>query len=127
MPFHSPNFTPTYYYKEKGEVLVETQENPTPFITTSLPSPAISGEDVDFIEAAENTVHAVVHVKNVTETRVPANIFDFYYGSGGTPRTLRDPRPRPSDRDPPHRRTPARQGQSPAAPLEPPLDLSLLL
>lgn len=41
----------------------------------------------DLTIAAEETVHAVVHVKNTTiiESQ-PSNIFEFFYGGGGQPR-----------------------------------------
>ncbi|MGB2761755.1 MAG: trypsin-like peptidase domain-containing protein, partial [Maribacter stanieri] len=39
--------------------------------------------EVDFTSAAENTVNAVVHVKNITISKAPANIFDIFYGNGG--------------------------------------------
>ena len=38
--------------------------------------------EVDFTIAAENTVNAVVHVKNITISRGPSNIFEFFYGYG---------------------------------------------
>lgn len=34
----------------------------------------------NFVEAAEKTVNAVVHVKNVTLDRTPQSLFDFFYG-----------------------------------------------
>ncbi|MCP9199721.1 trypsin-like peptidase domain-containing protein [Gramella sp. GC03-9] len=44
----------------------------------------IYGTNADFTEAAENTVHAVVHVKNVAVFKGPRNIWEYYqYGSGG--------------------------------------------
>ena len=71
---------------EPVQVVNDHTEKQSPFINTSFPSVATSAEDVNFIEAAENTVHAVVHVKNVTISKAPTTLFDFYYGSGGTPR-----------------------------------------
>lgn len=41
----------------------------------------------DFTEAAEATVHAVVHVKNITVSRQPTNIFEYFQG-GGQPRAM---------------------------------------
>ncbi|MDT0688308.1 trypsin-like peptidase domain-containing protein [Salegentibacter sp. F188] len=38
------------------------------------------GTNADFTEAAENTVHAVVHVKNVAVFKGTRNPFEFYYG-----------------------------------------------
>lgn len=33
-----------------------------------------------FVEAADKTVHAVVHVKNVSESKNPQSLLDFFYG-----------------------------------------------
>ncbi|QAA80688.1 PDZ domain-containing protein [Aequorivita sp. H23M31] len=41
----------------------------------------------DFTEAAEKTVHAVVHVKNITVSRQPTNIYEYFQG-GGQPRAM---------------------------------------
>ncbi len=53
----------------------------TNFTPTSAKGAGIN--EVDFTLAAENTVNAVVHVKNVTIGKSPNSIFDFFYGSGG--------------------------------------------
>lgn len=56
------------------------------FIPTSYSR--IAAESVtDFTEAAEMTVHAVVHVKNITMSRQPTNIFEYFRG-GGQPRAM---------------------------------------
>lgn len=39
-------------------------------------------DESDFTLAAEKTVNAVVHVKNITISRGPGNIFEFFYGYG---------------------------------------------
>jgi Do/DeqQ family serine protease len=54
------------------------------FETSNMPSyPAGAGmEEADFTLAAEKTVNAVVHVKNITINRGPGNIFEFFYGYG---------------------------------------------
>lgn len=44
---------------------------------------SLGAENIDFTAAAENTVHAVVHVKNVSVSKVPGNIIDFMYGYRG--------------------------------------------
>jgi serine protease Do len=42
-----------------------------------------SGENMDFTAAADNAVHTVVHVKNMTVYNVPNNpILEYFYGSG---------------------------------------------
>ena len=59
----------------------ETSVINTSFTPTSVKGAGIN--EVDFTLAAENTVNAVVHVKNVTIGRSSNSIFDFIYGSGG--------------------------------------------
>lgn len=54
----------------------------TSFTPTSAKGAGIN--EVDFTLAAETTVNAVVHVKNVTTGKSPNSIFDFIYGSGGS-------------------------------------------
>ncbi|WP_224490792.1 trypsin-like peptidase domain-containing protein [Robertkochia flava] len=71
---------------EPAPVVINDTNGASPFVNTSLPAPGWDAEDVDFTAAAENTVHAVVHVKNVTISRGPTSLFDFYYGSGGAQR-----------------------------------------
>ncbi|WP_396209221.1 Do family serine endopeptidase [Flavobacterium sp.] len=41
----------------------------------------LGAENIDFTTAAENTIHAVVHVKNKTVSKVP--YLDFFYGYRG--------------------------------------------
>ncbi|WP_373058677.1 S1C family serine protease [Zunongwangia sp. H14] len=41
----------------------------------------VYGTNADFTEAAEKTVHAVVHVKNVAVFNGPRNPFEYYYGN----------------------------------------------
>jgi serine protease Do len=57
-------------------------------IVTTAPSSynrtvGFTGDGVDFTTAAENTVHAVVHVKNVSVRTVSDPIMEFFYGSRG--------------------------------------------
>ncbi|MDT0675900.1 S1C family serine protease [Autumnicola musiva] len=60
-------------------VASSAQENNS-FIPASYTN-RIYGTNADFTEAAENTVHAVVHVKNVAVFNGPRNPFEFYYGN----------------------------------------------
>jgi Do/DeqQ family serine protease len=54
-----------------------------PVFQTSNLGPNTAGiDDADFTLAAEKTVNAVVHVKNITINRGPSNIFEFFYGYG---------------------------------------------
>jgi serine protease Do len=63
------------------------EPNNTGKITLATPNYAknvnLGAENTDFTAAAENTIHAVVHVKNVSVSKVPANIIDFMYGYRG--------------------------------------------
>lgn len=56
---NQPNFIPTNYYK------------------TNLAS---ADEQPSFVEAAEKTVHAVVHVKNTAVVSSPNTLEDFFFG-----------------------------------------------
>lgn len=42
-----------------------------------------NASNLEFTAAAEKTVNAVVHVKNVTTMRQPRSAFEYYFGSGG--------------------------------------------
>ena len=60
------------------------EQSAMPVITTSgSSSNALKAalEEVDFTIAAEKTVNAVVHVKNVTMSRGSNSLFEFFYGS----------------------------------------------
>ncbi len=60
--------------------------NDVPIFQTSNLANTIAGSGVneaDFTLAAEKTVNAVVHVKNMTLSSAPSSILDFFYGSGG--------------------------------------------
>ena len=43
----------------------------------------LSAENVDFTEAADKTIHTVVHVKNVSRTTVTNPILEYFYGFQG--------------------------------------------
>ena len=60
--------------------------NDVPIFQTNNPTNTILGSGVDeanFTLAAEKTVNAVVHVKNMTLSSKPSSFLDFFYGSGG--------------------------------------------
>ncbi len=68
---------------EKTNYRLVTEES-RPVVTTNYAgiterSPGIEG--VNFTDAAEKTVNAVVHVKNVTEGRSSSSLLEFFYGS----------------------------------------------
>ncbi|WP_339832191.1 trypsin-like peptidase domain-containing protein [uncultured Altibacter sp.] len=64
-----------------------TQNETASFIPTNFTSSTAPIGSIDFIEAAEKTVHAVVHVKNKTITTQPRNMMDYFNG-GGVPREM---------------------------------------
>lgn len=51
-------------------------------------SNTIYGTNADFTEAAEKTVHSVVHVKNVAVFNKPNSIWDYYSRGGSTGKAL---------------------------------------
>lgn len=63
------------------------KDNRNSIVTTSTNSfgrtVGLSGEAVDFTAAAENAVHSVVHVKNVSVRTVYNPILEYFYGSRG--------------------------------------------
>ncbi|WP_276392724.1 S1C family serine protease [Eudoraea chungangensis] len=69
------------------EVVRDSSEMPvftTSNRTVSYDSPAYN--EINFTTAAENTVNAVVHVKNLTTNSNSGGIFEFFYGSQGSQR-----------------------------------------
>src|SRR5690554_3064188 len=79
-----------YKLIEDKETIVFTPQTTTPGFTptnfTTNTYSAIGAKmNSDFTVAAEKTVHAVVHVKNITVSRQPTNIFEYFHG-GGQPR-----------------------------------------
>ncbi len=71
---------------EKENFIIITQDNNSGIVNASYTPTSARGagiNEVDFTNAAENTVNAVVHVKNITINKAPTNIFDFFYGTSG--------------------------------------------
>lgn len=69
---------------------IEPRENNTPNevfsrnTSNSLDKQNLSLSSMDFTDAAENTVHAVVHVKNLSYRTTPSNpLLEFFYGYKG--------------------------------------------
>ncbi len=65
-------------------VATPQQENANVIPTTFNGFMGNSSAPIDFTEAAEKTVHAVVHVKNTTEQRGPTSMRDFFFGGGSS-------------------------------------------
>ena len=63
------------FFKPPQTVSTDRIEEPT--FRTAL---AFDSSNSNFVEAAEKTVNAVVHVKNVSLDRSPQSLFDFFYG-----------------------------------------------
>ena len=45
---------------------------------------SFTGENLDFTEAADKSIHTVVHVKNVSKVTLRNPIMEFFYGAGGS-------------------------------------------
>lgn len=75
-----------YKYFEKKEFISFAPQQTSNYIPTNFSSSA-EGINTDFTEAAEKSVHAVVHVKNTTVSRQPTNIIEYFQG-GGQPRAM---------------------------------------
>ncbi|TDQ31654.1 trypsin-like peptidase domain-containing protein [Zeaxanthinibacter enoshimensis] len=74
---------------ENSKFAVVTEDQGAPYFTTSNLDASVRGagiNEVDFTVAAEKTVNAVVHVKNVTVNEVPNNFWEYFYGSQGSQR-----------------------------------------
>lgn len=70
--------------EETPTAFVEQKEIPT-FVPTNLSNFEAAKNGTDFVEAAEKTVNAVVHVKNRTVSKGAMTMQDFFRGS---PRTM---------------------------------------
>ncbi len=75
-----------YFIEKEGTLFVQEQENPTTIPTNFNYTKAIPF-NLDFTEAAEKTVHAVVHVKNTTIARQSNSIQSYFFG-GAQPRAM---------------------------------------
>lgn len=75
------------FLEEEKPIVVTAMKANTAFLPTSnLSNASIPYETPDFTLAAENTVNAVVHVKNVALSSNQMTFQDFFYGRS-TPRT----------------------------------------
>lgn len=71
------------FFEDTNHTIATQNESVPTFNTSYTPSSAKGAgiNEVDFTIAAEKTVNAVVHVKNVTNGRATRTGFDFFYGS----------------------------------------------
>ncbi len=76
------------FFEQPNIAVVSSEDNNPVFNTSFIPTSAKGSgiNEVDFTVAAENTVNAVVHVKNVTMSKGSSSVMDFFYGSGGVQR-----------------------------------------
>ena len=71
------------YFIEDETATFTPQENTSSFIPANF-SNKPGAVDIDFTEAAEKTIHAVVHVKNTTFSKQPSNVMEYFSGGGRT-------------------------------------------
>lgn len=78
-------FSYKFFIEEKNYTVVSSNSDMAqPLLTTSSRPASAKGNGIneaDFTIAAENTVNAVVHVKNLTLNSSSGSILDFFYGS----------------------------------------------
>lgn len=76
-----------YFFENNPiDALAQTEDSGMSVFPTSYRENSIY-EAPDLTTAAEETIHAVVHVKNTTLVEgQPRNLFEFFYGGGGQPR-----------------------------------------
>ena len=68
---------------EKETIEVASQQSALPtYVPTAFTNAEGETVSVDFTAAAENAVHAVVHVKNKATSNQPTSILDLFYGRG---------------------------------------------
>ena len=68
------------FFEKSQPLTYQNEEQPvfqTSSYTTATGAPL---SEVDFTNAAEKTVNAVVHVKNITISRGPGSLMEFFYG-----------------------------------------------
>jgi Do/DeqQ family serine protease len=72
------------FFENQKFAIVDSTEPGTVFNTSLTPTSAKGSgiNEIDFTVAAENTINAVVHIKNVTKGRTANSPWDFFYGSG---------------------------------------------
>ncbi len=71
-----------YKFLEDEPILATTTTTTPNFNPVNYKGAPITSTNADFTEAADRTVHAVVHVKNVQISRQPRTIQDFFSGGG---------------------------------------------
>jgi Do/DeqQ family serine protease len=73
------------FFDKSANSSYQTNETPVLMQTNYKPINVAAAEKTDFTEIAEKTVHAVVHVKNVSITSTSSNpLLDFFYGQSAS-------------------------------------------
>ena len=73
------------FFEKEQKVVIESSNNQPILMPTNMSSTKTNSaiaQNIDFVEAAEKTVDAVVHVMNTTMSRVPMTIQDLLFGRG---------------------------------------------
>ena len=76
-----------YKVANNRTVVVESQDEETFLTKASMPVAAVGGQHIDLTDAADKSVHAVVHIKSTakgktTVIRRAPDIYDFFFGDG---------------------------------------------
>lgn len=77
------------FLEENNDSLDLLTAPPTNVVRTGFNNATPDENPTNFTEAANKTVHAVVHVKNVAVARQPRNIIEYYHGGGIKRKLLR--------------------------------------
>jgi len=75
------------YFIEPDQVISAKQQVSPSLIPVTNTFSGTNTFNIDFTEAAEKTVHSVVHVKNTTISRQAGNLSEYFFG-GGEPRAM---------------------------------------
>lgn len=75
------------YFMEPDEIIHVNQPISSSLIPVTNSLSETNAFNIDFTEAAEKTVHTVVHVKNTTISRQAGNLSEYFFG-GGEPRAM---------------------------------------
>ncbi|HZK04090.1 MAG TPA: Do family serine endopeptidase [Bacteroidaceae bacterium] len=75
----------------KSEHKVNVVEQGTPYFTHTAALGSVAGQPIDLTEAAEKTVHGVVHIKSTINSRTQTiqqmpDIFEYFFGQSQQPR-----------------------------------------
>jgi len=76
-----------FFIEDSSTATISSKRELPNFIPTNVSGNLPLNSTIDFTEAAQKTVDAVVHVKNTTISNEPTSIRDLFFG-GGSPRSL---------------------------------------